>query len=77
MLRRRIRPPGGDDSATADGREGEEGALLLKRSGVGWLLATSGAAPAVTVEATLDVSETVRIDFRFRMEIALDGKRFC
>jgi hypothetical protein len=34
MLRRRARLPGGDDSATVGRREGEEGLLLLNRSGV-------------------------------------------
>ena len=35
MLRRRARLPGGDDSATVGRREGDEGLLLLNRSGVG------------------------------------------
>ena len=79
MLRRRARLPGGDDSATVGRREGDAGLLLLNRSGVGGLLATTGGAEAAAAAETtvLEAPETGTTDFLFRMDIALEGKRFC
>ncbi len=79
MLRRRTRLPGGDDSATVGRREGDEGLLLLNRSGVGWPLATTGVAEAAAAAETtvLEVPETGTTDFLFRMDMALEGRRFC